>query len=128
MKKLFWLKHRFSAQAALLGILGVVVLVAQVPAQATEFTASGTVVLLRTFDSSVGVDEGGITLTGFASAGTCPLLGNRVHMRIRGDSAGSRQFAIALTGLALSRTVTVEVDDALKDSAGVCFLRFIRMD
>jgi hypothetical protein len=128
MKRMFLIKHRFSAQAALLGFLGVAMLVAQEPAQATEFTASGTVVLLRTFDSSVGVDEGGMTLQNFTSAGTCPLLSGRVHMRIRGDSAGSRQFTVALTGMALSRAVTVQVDDTLKDSAGVCFLRFIRMD
>jgi hypothetical protein len=128
MKKLFWLKHKFSAQAALLGFLGAAMLVAQEPAQATEFTASGTVALLRAFDSSVGVDEGGMTLQNFIAAGSCPLLSGRVHMRIRGDSAGSRQFTVALTGMALSRAITVQVDDTLKDSAGVCFLKFIRMD
>jgi hypothetical protein len=122
-------KHQFSARMALLGFLGIALFVPQEITWATEFTATGNVVAARAYDSTLGVDTGYVTITGFSSAGSCPVnINNRVMMRVRGDSAGNRLFAVALTGQALGRTVTLRIDDAIKDPGGTCFLQYIEMN
>jgi hypothetical protein len=122
-------KHQFSARMALLGFLGIALFVPQEITWATEFGATGTVVGARAYDSTLGVDTGYVTINGFSSAGSCPVNNsNRVLMRVRGDSAGNRLFAVALTAQAVSRTATVRVDDAIKDPGGACILLWIEMN
>lgn len=87
---------------------------------------TGTINLLRAQYAATG-DSHYLLVNGFTAAGTCPLSGGLVIMRLRGDKNGDRQFAVALTAQAISKSVRVAVNDTITDSGGSCYLAYINI-
>jgi hypothetical protein len=97
------------------------------PSHATPFTTSGTVYTLQTHDLvSSGSDADWFSLVGVTSLGTCPTGdGGNVVLALRDDQNGQRMFSLVLAARSAGTTLTVRVDDTLKNSTGYCYARAV---
>ncbi len=84
-------------------------------ARATEQTAVNTVHFIRTHDS--GLDW--FSLSGFfSSTTTCPTYSGYVVLKVRDDEKGRRMMALVTAAYLAGKSITVDIDDGLKDSDG----------
>jgi hypothetical protein len=97
---------------------------AAAPALGVEYTASGTVTNLRSHDAALASLDW-FALSNVSSLGTCGVYNGAVIFRINDDDRGWRQFALVLAARSKGTTVSVQIDDAIKDQYGYCILRFI---
>ena len=95
---------------------------------AAAMTVTGTIHRLPTHSSVLGVvDINYLTLYGVSNFNGCRNAGSpaETRMRIKSNSLGDKQYALALAARLSNRAVIVSVDPALVDSEGFCFLRWI---
>lgn len=95
---------------------------------AAEYVFNGKIKSLTSHDSVLGANSDWLSIEGFTSAGQCALSNGLVVMRLRDDKKGERQLAMVLSASLAGRTVTGVVDDAVRDSGGSCFLKYIKFD
>ena len=94
------------------------------PAISATYSASGTVSLLRSHDSTLGGLDW-FALTNLSSLGTCGVYNGMVIVRFNDDDRGWRQFAMVLAARTKNSTLTVTIDDSKKDSYGYCLLQYL---
>ena len=92
------------------------------PSDAAVFSGTGTVSTIQVFDSVYGTDVDWFSLTGVASLGTCKTAGGFVVLRIRDNPKGQRMFTLVLAARTSGTSLTVSVDDTMKDPSGFCFV------
>jgi len=115
---------RHGWKAALACCAGALLATATLPAVAASYVGQGKIAAIYTYDSTVS-DAEGIAVTGFTSAGTCPTNDGMVFMLVRNDFSGRNHLAAALAAKASGATVTVYVDDTLKQGS-YCVLRMMQ--
>jgi hypothetical protein len=97
------------------------------PSYAAVYSATGTIYILEVFDSTHGSDVDWFSLVGVSSLGACRTAdAGYVVMLLRDDLKGQRMFTLALAAKTSGTPVTVQVDDAVTDSAGFCYVQYIR--
>jgi hypothetical protein len=94
-------------------------------AYAAPYSASGAVYTLRSRDSSFGADADWFSIVGATSLGTCPAAaqadGGYVVFMLRDDTKGQRMFSLVLAAKSAGTSITVKLDDTVKDTAGHCY-------
>jgi hypothetical protein len=101
-------------------------LLAAAPAHAAVFTGTGTVYTVRSRDSTLGVNTDWFSLVGVTSLGTCPTAdAGYVVLKMRDDTKGQRMLALALEAKAAGTTLTVQVDDTIRNSEGYCLAQIV---
>lgn len=91
-----------------------------------EYVGSGPVGILRSHDSSLGVNVDWFGLAGVSSLGRCPTSNGYVVFRIKDDEKGQRQFAIVLAARTNGATISVQIDDTYVDPTGYCYAQFVQ--
>jgi hypothetical protein len=92
------------------------------PADATDYSASGTVYILRSHASVVGADKDWFSLVNVSSLGICRTAdAGYIVLRLRDDAKGQRMFSLVLAAKAAGTPVTVVVDDTIFDGSGYCY-------
>ena len=98
-------------------------------AAATEYTAMGKVQKILALDRSAhGADSSHITVSGLASAGSCPTQDGLIALHLRDDEACRKQLAIALAAKLASVQVIVRVDDQIRKPDGPCYLKYLELN
>jgi hypothetical protein len=99
------------------------------PAMAAQYSYTGTISKVRSHDyQTYGTDRDWFQVTGFTSAGACPIYptsGGQVILVVRDDIKGQRMFKGVLLAESTGRTVTVYVDDTRLNSSGFCFVDYM---
>jgi fructose-1,6-bisphosphatase/inositol monophosphatase family enzyme len=93
-------------------------------AQATSYSGTGTVALVRSHDADVSADW--FQITGVASLGTCPVYNGLVLFVLKDDDRSWRHFAMALSAKRAGATITAWVDDTKLNPGGYCYLQYIQ--
>ena len=96
------------------------------PAYAAPFTASGTVYILRSHATALGVDMDWFSLVGVTSLGVCKTAdAGYVVLRLRDDAKGQRMYSIVLAAKNAGTPVHIVVDDTVTDSGSYCYVRSV---
>jgi hypothetical protein len=112
-----------------MGVVLVAGLFASSPAMATEFYHTGLVQKLFALDRGIhGPDKSHILVAGLSSAGSCPTNDGLVALALRDDDGGKRQLSVSLTAKVIGKTVVIRVDDAVKNEAGQCYLKYLELN
>jgi len=100
-------------------------------AYAVTYGATGTVATVQMDDPATihtpfpnGTADDFFLLSGFSSAGSCGVGGptNGVVLAVKKDTTGKRMFATALLAMSLGKTVTVYVDDTIRNANSYCYV------
>lgn len=91
---------------------------------ATQYSASGTVAVLRSHDVALSSDW--FELTGVTSLGTCPTYNGLVLVALKDDDRALRHFAMVLSAKRAATALTVWVDDSVVNSNGFCYVRYMQ--
>jgi hypothetical protein len=95
---------------------------------AAEYSATGSVQKIFALDrEQYGPDFNSILIAGFSAAGTCPINDGLVALALRDDETGRRQLAVALAAKLSDKPVVVRTDDSIRNSSGICFLRYFEL-
>jgi hypothetical protein len=99
------------------------------PVSATEYSATGAVLKIFALDRvNYGADKSHILVSGFSSAGSCPVNDGLIALVVRDDDGGRRQMAVALSARLAGHPVSVRVDEAIKNGAGQCYLKYLELE
>lgn len=104
-------------------ILFMALLVSTATAYSASFQATGKVALIRSFDSSVGLDWDWIGIEGLTSMGSCSLSDGYVVLMMHSDSQGNRQLSMAMAAKMAGKNIHVAIDDTLKVHSSYCLIR-----
>ncbi len=103
--------------------------VAAFPVSATEYTFTGTVQKIFALDKvAYGADKSHILIAGFSSAGTCPTNDGLIVLALRDDDGGRRQLSVALSAKLTNRPVVIRAEDAIKNTGGQCYLKYLELN
>src|SRR5262245_22858421 len=92
------------------------------PAQAAPLNTFGRVSNVYVSDTATFGATNNFTLAGVSSLGNCGGFFGQVVFRIKDDLHGQQMFAQALAAATGGNTIFVNVDDAVRDSQGYCFV------
>jgi len=96
------------------------------PAGAITFSHTGQIKLLRAHVSTIQANADWLAVEN-TPANNCGDSAGFVVLRLRDDSAGERQYAMALSAAVAGLDVMVTINDAHRDSGGYCFLQHIEI-
>src|SRR5258707_13501723 len=115
-----WIKTLLAGAVLLIPLCG-----SRGVAEATTYSASGTIAVLRSHDAAVSADW--FQLTGVRSLGNCATFNGLVIFIIKDDDRGWRHFAMALIAKRATATISAWVDDTVvANSSGACYVQYMQ--
>lgn len=98
------------------------------PAQfaiADSYRSIGTIYRMGTILNRDNVDY--MIISGFTSAGTCPLSEGLVVARFPNNDRGARAYSMALAAKMSGKNIELGVNDSVKNAEGSCFVQTLEI-